>query len=128
VAQTKKKRRRKHAGTQAGTVERSRSSASKRPQSKAESREAARKRRMERLDQPPTWTGAIKRAAIAAVIFAAVVIFAFGRPPLAGLALAGVMFVIYIPMSYFTDRFIHNRRRRQRETSARKPRGEGSEG
>ena len=127
MAQTKKKRRRKHSGTQAGTVERSAASAPG-GRSKAAGKQASRERREARLDTPPTWRGAVGRAAIAALIFAVVVVLLFRRPPVEGITLAAVMFVIYIPMSYFTDRFIHNRRRRQRETSARKPRGEGSEG
>lgn len=113
MAQTKKKRRRKHSGTQAGTVER-RSGGGARPRSKAESREVAKQKRLERLDRPPTWRGAAGRAAIAAAIFAVVVILAFGRPPLEGLALAVAMFVIYIPMSYVTDRFMYNRRQRKK--------------
>lgn len=117
MAQTKKKRRRKHSGTQAGTIDR-RASARERPQTKAESREAAKRKRLERLDRPPTWRGAAGRAAIAAAIFAVVVVLAFGRPPLEGLALAVAMFVIYIPMSYVTDRFIHNRRQRRKSASA----------
>jgi len=125
MAQTKRKRRRKHSGTQAGTVARQRSSTA-RPQTKAEQREASSRRRAERLDQPPTWRGAATRAGIAAAIFAVVVVLLFGQPPLNGLALAGVMFAIYIPMSYFTDRFIYNRRQRRKETGgeARSPRSE----
>ena len=116
MAQTKKKRRRKHTGTQAGTVERRASAGSRgRPQSKEESRTAARERRIERLNTPPTWRGAVIRAAIAAAIFAVVVVLLFGRPPAQGLALAGVMFLIYIPMSYFTDKFMYARRQRQRQ-------------
>jgi hypothetical protein len=119
VAQTKKKRRRKHSGTQAGTVDRrTGGGAGERTRTKAESREDARRKRLERLDRPPTWRGAAGRAAIAAAIFAAVVVLAFGRPPLAGLALAVAMFVIYIPMSYFTDRFIYNRRQRRKAAGA----------
>lgn len=114
MGQTKRKRRRKHSGTQAGTVESRRRSSAARPETKAEKRQTARQRREARLDQPPTWVGAAKRAAIAAVIFAVVVIVVFARPVAAGLALALVMFAIYIPMSYFTDRFIYNRRQRRK--------------
>lgn len=114
MAQTKKKRRRKHSGTQAGTVERRASSGSGGARGKADSKETARERREARLNTPPSWRGAVIRAAIAAVIFAIVVILLFKRPPVQGLGLAGVMFVIYIPMSYFTDRFVYNRRQRQK--------------
>ncbi len=70
---------------------------------------------MARLHTPPTWRGAVTRAAVAALIFAVVVILLFRRPPLEGAALAAVMFVIYIPMSYFTDRFMYSRRQRQKQ-------------
>ena len=53
MAQTKKKRKRKHRGTPAGTVERPARSA--KPQTREEAKKAAKERRSERLDRPPTW-------------------------------------------------------------------------
>ena len=109
MAQTKKKRRRKHSGTQAGTIQRQ-----ARPQTKEERREATRRKRAERLDRPPTLRGSIGRAAIAARFFLAVVIVAFGRSPAEGLSLGVVMFLLYIPIGYFTDLFIYRRRQRKK--------------
>lgn len=121
MAQSRKRRSRKHAGTQAGTVERrGRTSKPGAPKSKTEQRAAAREERAHRLDQPPSWRGAITRAGISALIFGVLVVVAFGRGPLAGLSLGAAMFVIYVPMAYFTDRFLYNRRQRQ------KARGTGS--
>jgi hypothetical protein len=111
MAQTKRKRRRKHRGTQAGTIERP--GRTGRPQTKAEARKIARERRLERLDRPPTWSAAAKRAAIAAALFGGLVIAAFGQPPGAGVTLAALMFLLYIPMGYYTDLFIYRRRRRK---------------
>jgi Flp pilus assembly protein TadB len=129
VAQTKKKkRRRKHAGTQAGTVTRQAQAA--KPQSKEARREEARRKRLERLDRPPTIRGSISRAAIAAVIFVGVVIVALGRTPLQGVALGAFMFVLYIPIGYYTDLFIYRRRQRKKgqaggdDRPARKPKPE----
>jgi hypothetical protein len=116
VAQTKKKRRRKHRGTQAGTVERA--GRSRRSQAKTDSRTAARERRLERLDRPPTWRGAMNRAAIAAALFGVLVIVAFGRDPAAGAVLALLTFLFYIPLGYYVDLFIHRRRQRRKAQQA----------
>jgi Flp pilus assembly protein TadB len=113
VAQTKKKRRRKHSGTQAGTVQRWAAS-DKRPETKAERREAARRRREERLDRKPTLRGSLPRAAIAALIFVAFAILVLGVPPLQGLVLGVVMIAFYVPIGYFMDLFIYRRRQRKK--------------
>ena len=63
MAQTKRKR--KHRGTAAGTIEsRGRTG---RPPTSSEIKKTAAQRRQDRLDKPPTWRGAMNRAAIAAV-------------------------------------------------------------
>ena len=96
MAQTKKRRRRKHRGTQAGTIERA--GRTGRSQTKADGRNIARERRLERLERAPTWRSAVNRAAIAAALFGVLMIVAFGRPPAAGVALALLIFLFYIPM------------------------------
>lgn len=112
MAQTKRKRRRKHRGTQAGTVEtRGRTG---RTRSGTEARQSARERRLARLDRPPTWRGALTRAAIAAALFGVIVAVAFDRPAGSAATLAALMLVIYVPMGYWTDRFIYNRRQRRK--------------
>ena len=118
MAQTKKKRRRKHRGTQAGTIERAgrtgRPSGS-RPASKTEARNIARqRRRMEKFDKEPTWRGSVNRAAFAAVILAIFVSVVQKNVP-AGIVLGIVAMVIYIPMSYYTDRALWRRRQRQKQ-------------
>jgi hypothetical protein len=113
VTQTKKKRRRKHSGTQAGTITRQTRAAT--PRTKEEKREEARRRRVERLDRPPTLRGSIGRAAIAAVIFVAVVlVLPLGNTPVQALAYGIFMFALYIPIGYFTDSFIYRRRQRKK--------------
>ena len=39
----------------------------------------------------------------------------FKRPIGAGIALAALMIFMYPPMSYYTDRFLYNRRQRQKQ-------------
>jgi Flp pilus assembly protein TadB len=113
MAQTKRRRRRKHRGTQAGTVEaRGRTG---RSQTRAEGKQISRERRLERMNRPPSWRGAINRAAIAAALFGVLVIVAFKLPVAEAISLAAVMLLVYIPMSYLTDKFIYNRRQRRKE-------------
>ncbi len=115
MAQTKKKRSRKRRGTPAGTVDRpaggSRSSRSK---AKQDPKAAARARRAERLTREPTWRGSVNRAAIAAAVFGVLVIVVFKRPIPAAVTLAAVMFALYIPLGYLTDRAVYNFRQRKR--------------
>jgi hypothetical protein len=113
MAQTRKKRRSRHAGTQAGTVERRGRTSKPSPNGKKPAQSKTAAQRPNRLDQPPTWRGAVMRAAASAVIFALVVIVAFRQPPLQGASLGAAMFLLYIPLSYLTDRFLYNRRQRQ---------------
>ena len=114
MAQTRRKRRGKHRGTQAGTIE-ARGRTGRPPPTKVEARKVSRVRRATRFDRPPTWRGALNRAAISAAVFAVAVVVLFHRPVAAGLILGVVMVVLYLPMSYYTDRFLYNRRQRQKQ-------------
>jgi hypothetical protein len=112
VAQARKKRRRKHRGTQAGTIDRA--GRTGRPRTREEAKQIARQRRLERLDRPPTLKSAAQRAAIAAALFGVLVVVAFGREPSQGVFLALFMFLLYIPLGYGTDKLIYNFRRRRK--------------
>ena len=116
MAQTRRKRRRKHRGTQAGTVERAHRPGQ--PKTRQEARQIARQRRTERLDKPPTWRSAANRAAIAAALFGVLVVVAFGKPVATGVFLTAFMMLVYIPLGYLTDLAIY--RFRQRRKAARK--------
>src|ERR671916_782501 len=95
MAQSRQKRKRRHRGTQAGTIEaRGRTSRptgerrteasgkapKRKPRDRAEARQLAQERRAARFDTPPTWRGALNRAAFAAALFAVLLILAFQRP------------------------------------------------
>ena len=112
MAQTKRKRTRKHRGTPAGTIERA--GRTGRPQTREDAKQIARQRRQERLDNPPNWRGAINRAAIAAAVFGVLVTLAFGRSIAQWVILAGFMFLLYIPLGFVTDKAIYNFRRRRK--------------
>jgi hypothetical protein len=111
MAQTKRKR--KHRGTQAGTVE-ARGRTGRRPQTQVEGRKIARERRADRFDRPPTWRGALNRAAISAAIFAVAVVVIFGQKVQQAVVLGALLVLLYLPMSYYTDRFLYNRRQRKK--------------
>jgi hypothetical protein len=121
MAQTKKKRRRKHRGTQAGNIERP--GRTGRPSgSRAASKPAARmtpaERRQAKFDQEPTWRGSLNRAAFAAVILAIFVSVVQKNVP-AGIFLGLVAMILYVPMSYYTDRALWRRRQRQKQGQGR---------
>lgn len=118
MAQTKRKR--KHRGTQAGTVEargrtsRPSGSPDRKPANRADARQLARDRRAQRLETPPTWSAALNKAAISAVIFGVFAVLALGLPVGSAVFLTIVMVGVYLPLSYVTDRFFYNRRQRQK--------------
>ena len=112
MAQTKRKRTRKHRGTPAGTIERA--GRTGRPQTREDAKQIARQRRAERFDTPPTWKSAVNRAAIAAAVFGVLVTLAFGRSIAQGVILAGFMFLLYIPLGYATDTAIYRFRQRRK--------------
>ena len=111
MAQTKRKRTRKHRGTPAGTIDRA--GRTGRPQTRRDAKQVAKQRREERLTRPPTWRGAVNRAAIAAAVFGVLVVLLFGRPPVQGVLLAGFMFLLYIPLGYLTDSALFRFRQRK---------------
>ncbi len=112
MAQTKRKRKRKHRGTPAGTVERH--ARSGRPQTREDAKKVAKQKRTERLDREPTWRGAANRAAIAAAVFGVLVVLVFKKNVAQGLTLASFMFLLYIPLGYATDSAVHRFRKRKR--------------
>jgi hypothetical protein len=112
VAQTKRKRTRKHRGTPAGTIDRA--GRTGRPQTRQDAKRIARDRRQERLDTPPTWRSAVNRAAIAAAVFAVLVVVLFKKSMPEGAALGAFMFLLYIPLGFVTDKIIFNYRMRKK--------------
>ena len=117
MAQTKRKRTRKHRGTPAGTIERA--GRTGRPQTREDAKQIARQRRQERLDTPPTWKSAVNRAAIAAAVFGVLVVLAFSRSIAQGVILAGFMFLLYIPLGYVTDTAVFRFRQRRKAAGGR---------
>jgi Flp pilus assembly protein TadB len=117
VAQTRRKRRTKHRGNAAGVVE-SRGRTGRKPTAAEKSgnaRELAREReqKLDRRDRPPTWRGAFIRAMFAAVLMLLIVIVVFNQANQA-IALFPVVLLMYVPISYYTDKWIYDRRQRKK--------------
>jgi hypothetical protein len=113
MAQTKRKRRTKHRGTAAGTIE-SRGRTGRKPTA-TEQRKSASTREERRFIEP-TWSSAAVRAGLASVM-----LFVLFQVGLAGekqsiatsLVLAVAAFLIYVPLGYKVDRFFWERRMRK---------------
>jgi hypothetical protein len=116
MAQTKKKRRRKHRGTQGGRIDRrpARGRARSRSEAQARARSRTKKKSGPRVPEPPTRSGALKKGGIAAVLFVAVLAL-FGQSPAAAVIAGIVIFPAYTVMSYLIDRFIYRRYLRKEE-------------
>ena len=118
MAQTKRKRRTKHRGNAAGVVEtRGRTG---RPPTAAERKQTAKEQRMARFDKPPTWRSAANRAGIAALLFIVAVIVLFKENMATAIAIGGFMFLLYVPLGYYTDQFMYRRRQAKKVGGGRK--------
>ncbi len=115
MAQTKKKRTRKHRGTAAGTVEKAAHNRSQRQSSVKPTKEQAREARMNR---PPSWRSAANKAAIASVVFGVLLLLAFKRPIAEVVLWTVLVFFFYTPLGYWTDRAVYNRRMRAKAKKA----------
>jgi hypothetical protein len=104
MAQTKRKRRSKHRGNAAGSVEvRGRTGRQVAP---AKGGKAVR---LDRLDRPPTWRSAANRSAIATVLF--VVVITLLQHNLASALVIGLlMFPAYTALGFYTDKRIYDKR------------------
>ena len=117
MAQTKRKRRTKHRGNAAGSIE-ARGRTGRKPTSeerKSAGRQSARERR---LAKPPSWnSAALKALAMAALLFVLTQVgFISKHAKLSeSLFIAVFALVLYTPLAYMTDKWMYNRMLRQRE-------------
>lgn len=85
-----------------------------RPRSRQEARARARKQLGQKREGPPTWTSAVTRGLFGAAIFLLLLVVLFKRPVGASVGLAALMLLIYIPLGYYIERFLYNRRQAAR--------------
>jgi hypothetical protein len=125
MAQTKKKRRRKHRGTQGGKID-TRPRGKPRNRAEAKQRAAARRAgggsgKRKAADRPapgmtpPTWGAAITKALFAGVLFFVLLALVFKNPVGGAAGIAALMTAFYVPMAYYLDRTLYNYRRRKEE-------------
>lgn len=110
MAQSRNKRRRKHRGTQAGTIETPSHRAGKTTKASASSTRPAQ--RQQRTVRPPTWKSAGYKAAAAALVFALLSATLFHNKGGVGTIVVTVVFVffLYLPIAYWTDKAMYKRR------------------
>lgn len=117
MAQTKRKRRSKHRGTAAGTIQ-ARGRTGRPPTPEERKKQARTGAREQRLNTPPTWISSLKRAALAAaILFAFVLLTTHGKGRVqAAVAIAVLALAVYVPGGYYLETFLYRRRQRKKET------------
>jgi Flp pilus assembly protein TadB len=116
MAQTKRKRQTKHRGNAAGVVE-SRGRTGRKPTAaeksgKGQDAARAKEQRLAKQDRPPTWRGAFVKGMFAGVTLLLVVIIVLHQSNQA-IGLFPVVIAFYTVVSYYTDRWMYDRRRRK---------------
>jgi hypothetical protein len=118
MAQTKRKRRSKHRGNAAGTVEARGRTSRRQSLSPAEQKKADRQAaRDKRLSKPPTWNSALLKAGLmASLLFVFTQIGLFGGETSISQSLFLALFalILYTPLAYATDRFVYSRAQKRR--------------
>ena len=114
MAQTKRKRRSKHRGNAAGTIEaRGRTGRKASPEEQKKSGKANRSAtRAERLAQPPSWNRATLRAAAASgllFVLTQIGLFQDDVPVTQAIFICLVAMLIYIPLGYVFDNWMYKR-------------------
>lgn len=126
MAQTKRKRQTKHRGNAAGVVE-SRGRTGRKPTAAEKSGSASalakeKAAKLDKRDQAPTWRGAFIRAMVAGILFLLAVIVLFNKSNSA-IALFPFVVAMYTPISYYTDKFVFDRRQRKKKEKERAGKG-----
>ena len=118
MAQTKRKRRSKHRGNAAGSIEARGRTSRGAKLSPAEQKKADRASAREaRMNKPPTWNGALFKAALmAALLFVFTQIGLFGGNTTISHSLFLSLFalILYTPLAFMTDKFVYSRAQKRR--------------
>ena len=119
MAQTKRKRRSKHRGNAAGTIEargRTGRKATAEEQKKGAKRGSGGQTRAERMAQPPSWNRALVRAAAASVLLFLLTqvgpqigLFKNDVAPAQAIVVCLVALAIYVPLGYAFDSWMYKR-------------------
>lgn len=122
MAQTRRKRQTKHRGNAAGVVE-VRGRTGRKPTAAEKSGDPSKVKRerekpRDRRDRPPTWGSAFTRAMFAAVLMLLVVILLFKQSSTEAIKLFPIVLLLYVPISYYSDKFVFDRRQRKKKAEA----------
>ena len=108
MAQTKRKRRTKHRGNAAGTVEaRGRTGRPPTPEERKKQQRATRAQA--RAPKPPTWSAAAKKGLLATAFIFIFLLVTNKFKVVPALVFAFLAMLLYIPSGYYLDGFIYRR-------------------
>lgn len=124
MAQTRRKRRTKHRGTPAGSIE-TRGRTGRPPRADERKKQDRTSAREKRLNTPPTWRSSITRAFLAAgLVFVFLLVVGHGKSRLtSALAFTAIALLVYIPMGYYTEVILYRRRQRKKAEAITKRKG-----
>jgi Flp pilus assembly protein TadB len=116
MAQTKRKRRTKHRGNAAGTIE-TRGRTGRPPSADERKKQARQTARERRANTPPTWKASFIRAGFAAAImFVFLLVTANGKNRIeAAVIFALFALVLYVPAGYYLELYLYRRRQRRKQ-------------
>jgi hypothetical protein len=108
MAQTKRKRRSKHRGNAAGTVE-ARGRTGRPPTAEERKKQDRTKRSAARVPKPPTWNAAIKKALLATGFIFIFLLVTNKFRVVPALIFAVLAMLLYIPSGYYLDGYMYRR-------------------
>lgn len=118
MAQTRRRRRSKHRGTAAGTIE-TRGRTGRKPTSAEKGSPVSKEeRRQARLGKPPSWRSSFQRALLATVVFDALAVVALKLSPAGVIPFTVFVVAIYTVFGYAFDSALHKRRQRKKAQTA----------
>lgn len=121
MAQTKRKRRTKHRGTAAGTIQ-TRGRTGRPPSAEEKKKQSRMDAREKRLNSPPTWKGSITRAGLASLLM--LVFLALVGPKhnrlISAVVFAVLAFALYVPAGYYIELIMYRRRMQKKGQAAGK--------
>jgi hypothetical protein len=114
MAQTKRKRRTKHRGNAAGTIE-VRGRTGRPPTPEERKRQQKDKARQARQARPPTWRGSLKKASLAAGFMFIFLLVTNKFRVLPAVVFALLAMALYVPSGFYLDSFIYRRHLRKQQ-------------
>ncbi len=122
MAQTRRKRHTKHRGNAAGVVE-SRGRTGRKPTAAEKSGDPQalareKEKLLDKRDRPPSWRGAFVKAMFAAVLLLLVVLVVLKQSSNQAISLFPIVLAVYTVISYYTDKWIFDRRQRKKAREA----------